>query len=134
MADSGVQRDVNSPPVPRTLAITILLLVAGDSTSSARTPNDARWSKLTEPVFRVVAYSEGQLFPVNQGLPFTEVPTALAEDSEGFHERRSTTHARLHLKRCLPRRTSLGSRDDVVHRFVVSVDAPFLDQAAFDQR
>jgi signal transduction histidine kinase/ligand-binding sensor domain-containing protein len=65
-------------------AIAMLLSAAGGHFASAQTLDNARWSKLAEPVFRLVAYSEGQLFDADQGLPFTEIPTALAEDREGF--------------------------------------------------
>jgi signal transduction histidine kinase/ligand-binding sensor domain-containing protein len=50
----------------------------------AQGSGDTRWSKLVAPVFQEVAYSEGQLGDADKGLPFTEMPTALAVDREGF--------------------------------------------------
>ena len=62
----------------------IAINLLGGSPTFAQGTDKVRWSTLAAPVFRPIAYSEGQLFDADQGLPFTEMPTSFAEDDQGF--------------------------------------------------
>ena len=62
----------------------MIIWLMGCPVTFAQGSDDTRWSQLVASVFQEVAYSEGQLGDVDKGLPFTEMPTALAVDDEGF--------------------------------------------------
>lgn len=67
------------------IAVLLIAWVAfGNVAARAGEFDEARWSKLAQPAFRLIANSGALLFPTDQGLPFTEVPTSFAQDGDGF--------------------------------------------------